>query len=119
MNITRSLTVITLAAASIGAFAQAPAASAATATPRIDAREAKQEKRIEQGVASGQLTARETHRLDREQQRVAKAEANAKADGTVTRAERRKLTHLQNAASADIAHQKHDAQTAAPAPATK
>ena len=52
---------VTLAVASIGAFAQA------TATPRVDQREANQQARIDAGVASGQLTAREANRLDKQQ----------------------------------------------------
>ena len=48
----RTLTVTTtLALASLGAFAQA---AAAPATPRVDQREVNQDKRIQQGVASGQ-----------------------------------------------------------------
>lgn len=101
----------TLAVASIGAFAQA---ASAPATPRVDKREANQEKRIDQGVASGQLNAKETHRLDKEQAAITKAETNAKADGKVTKHERRKLHKMQNAASQDIHAQKHDAQTAKP-----
>ncbi|MGZ5893732.1 MAG: hypothetical protein ACXWJ7_14065 [Caldimonas sp.] len=98
----------TLALASIGAFAQA----SAPATPRVDAREAKQQARIDAGVASGQLTAKETNRLDKQQARIAGAEANAKADGTVTAKERRHLAHMQNRASRNIYKQKHDAQAA-------
>jgi tellurite resistance protein len=116
MNLRTPFALAALAFATVSAFAQTPAASAAT--PRVDARQANQEKRIEQGVNSGQLTARETLRLEREQKHVATAEA--KADGTVTPAERKHLHKMQNAASKDIAHQKHDAQTAAaPAPAPK
>ena len=111
-RITFAAGALTLAAATSFAQTPTPAAAASTAMPRVDARQASQEKRIEQGVASGQLTAKETHRLDREQARIAKAETAAKADGTVTHAERRHLARLQNGASKDIAHQKHDAQTA-------
>ena len=99
----------TLAIASIGAFAQT---AAAPATPKVDAREANQEKRIEQGVASGQLNAKETHRLDKDQAAITKAETKAKADGKVTKHERRKINKMQNAASQDIHAQKHDTQTA-------
>jgi hypothetical protein len=98
----------TLAIASIGAFAQATA----PATPRVDAREAKQQARIDNGVASGQLTAKETNRLDKQQAHIASAETKAKADGTVTAKEHRHLTRMQNRASSDIAKQKHDAQVA-------
>jgi hypothetical protein len=102
----------TMAIACAGAFAQA---ASAPQTPRIDKREARQEKRIEQGEASGQLTKRETKRLDKEQAAIGKAEDKAKADGTVTPQERKHLTHMQNRASRDIHRQKHDAQTAASA----
>jgi hypothetical protein len=107
MNIRTPLAAFVLAITGITAFAQAPAG-----TPGVDAREAKQDARIDQGVASGQLTARETRRLEREQKHIAKVEAHAKADGKVTVAERARLHRAQNAASRDIARQKHDAQTA-------
>jgi hypothetical protein len=81
-----------------------------TATPRIDQREANQEKRIQQGVKSGQLTPRETARLQAEQGRIERAEQRAKADGKVTPQERAKLTRMQDHASRDIAREKHDKQ---------
>lgn len=99
----------TLTIASLGAFAQA---ASAPQTPRVDQREVNQDKRIQNGVASGQLNAKETYRLEKEQAVINKAEANAKADGKVTKQERRKLHHMQNRASKDIHAQKHDAQTA-------
>ena len=104
----------TLAIASLGAFAQAtaPVAAATPVTPRVDAREARQQVRIDKGVASGQLTARETNRLDKQQAHVASAETKAKADGTVTAREHRHLNRMQNRASKDIAKQKHDARVA-------
>jgi polyhydroxyalkanoate synthesis regulator phasin len=80
------------------------------ATPGIDQRQARQEQRIDQGVASGQLTPRETRRLTREQGAIDKAESKAKADGTVNAQERHKLHEMQNKASRDIHRQKHDAQ---------
>ena len=101
-------TSLTLAFASLGAFAQATAA----VTPRVDAREANQQARIDAGVASGQLNARETNRLGKQQGRVAATEAHAKSDGVVTGQERRKLHRMQDRASANIHAQKHDAQTA-------
>ena len=95
----------TLALASLGAFAQ-------TATPRVDQREAHQQSRIAQGAASGQLTPKETNRLEKEQAKIDRVEAKGKADGLVTARERARLHRLQNAASKDIRHQKHDAQVA-------
>lgn len=88
----------------------ATAASGSTATPRVDRREARQQARIAQGAASGTLTPRETQRLEREQAAIHKAEDKAKADGSVTAKERRHLAHMQDRASHDIHHQKHDRQ---------
>ena len=83
-----------------------------TATPRIDRREAVQQQRIEQGVASGELTAKETARLEAQQGRIVSAEAKAKSDGVVTAKERAALTHRQDKASRNIRRNKHDAQKA-------
>jgi len=80
------------------------------ATPRIDKREVRQEQRMDQGVASGQLTPREAARLQARESRVENVEARAKADGVVTGQERKHLTRLQNRDSAAIRRQKHDNQ---------
>jgi len=87
------------------------AAYAQAETPGIDQRQANQEQRIDQGIASGQLNQRETNRLEREQTRINRMEDRAKADGVVTQRERKKINRAQNRASRDIYHQKHDAQT--------
>jgi len=98
-----------LALASVSSFAQA-AGAASAATPGIDKRQANQEKRIDQGVASGELTKRETRRLEKQQAHINKVEDRAKADGVVTAAERKRLHNKQNKASANIYRQKHDKQ---------
>jgi hypothetical protein len=85
------------------AFAQAN-------TPRVDQRQANQEQRIDQGVASGSLTQREANRLERGQQHVDNMENRAKADGVVTRGERARLHQAQDVQSARIHRQKHDRQ---------
>ena len=111
-------TLIAAVALTLGgaAFAQAPAApTGPLATPRIDQRQANQEKRIDQGVASGQLTGREAVRLERREGKIAVDKAKAKADGVVTPAERRRLRREENRASKAIYRQKHDRQTTAPA----
>lgn len=82
----------------------------AQSTPAIDARQARQEQRIEQGVASGQLTNREAARLERGQQHVANMEARAKADGVVTPKERARIQHAENVQSRHIYREKHDRQ---------
>lgn len=102
-------TVLVLAG---NAFAQAPAPTDPLATPRIDQRQVNQQKRIDQGVASGQLNAKETNRLDKREAKIAANEAKAKSDGKVTKAERRRLLREENRASKAIYRQKHDRQTA-------
>jgi hypothetical protein len=92
-------------------------AAAQTNTPNIDKRQANQEARIQQGVASGALNEREATRLEVGQAKVDAAEARMKADGKVTAKERARLQHKENVQSKRIYKQKHDAQTAATAAA--
>jgi hypothetical protein len=94
-----------------GAFAQTAAPVDPAATPRIDKRQAKQERRIDKGIASGSLNGKEAARLEKGQDRVDAAEDKAKADGKVTRKERARLTKMQDKQSKRIHNQKHDAQT--------
>jgi uncharacterized membrane protein YebE (DUF533 family) len=85
-------------------------AFAQTYTPGIDQRQMNQEQRIDQGIASGQLTQREAARLERGQQRVDNMENRAKSDGVVTARERARVQHAQNVESKRIYRQKHDRQ---------
>lgn len=77
-------------------------------TPRVDQRQANQDRRIEQGVAAGSLTASEAARLERQQDRVQNLEDRAKADGQVTKRERAGLHAAQDHASRSIARKKHN-----------
>jgi hypothetical protein len=104
------LASLALAVAAGGALAQAAAPAGSASTPGIDQRQANQERRIDKGIASGELTKRETRRLEREQNAINRAEGKARADGVVTAKERHRLHHAQNKASRDIKRQKHDAQ---------
>lgn len=85
------------------AFAQAN-------TPKIDQRQANQEQRIDQGIASGQLNEREANRLNHQQEHINKMEDKAKSDGVVTKKERAKIGRAQDRTSKHIAKQKHDSQ---------
>ncbi len=96
-----AIAVATGAAVSSSAFAQAT-------TPKLDQREANQQQRINQGVASGQLTPRETVRLEKRATRLEANEQRAKADGVVTPAERRRLQREANHNSRKIYHKKHN-----------
>lgn len=93
----------------VPAFAQGPKGE----TPGLDKREARMEKRIEQGKASGQLTEKEAARLERREAKLEQAEERAKADGKVTKQERKRLNKKADRLSRDIKRQKHDKQTAA------
>ena len=84
---------------------------AQTSTPVVTQRQENQKERINEGVKSGELTKGEAARLRAEQRAIRAEKRMAKADGRVTRAERARLRHYQNKASADIYKQKHDAQT--------
>jgi hypothetical protein len=112
MKTTPIIAAALLAFAGFAASAQTAAPAPGANTPRIDQRQANQEQRIDQGIASGQLTQRETRRLEKEQAHINKVEDKAKADGTVTAQERKRLTAMQNHSSRDIRRQKHDKQTA-------
>ena len=93
------------AAAAVPVYAQ-------TATPGVDARQERQQQRIDQGVASGELNQREANRLERQQGRIQGMEEKAKADGVVTKQERRAIRSAQNHASRNISREKHDRQKA-------
>lgn len=101
-----ALAVAVAALFSTAAFAQ----SAATEVGR----NINQQQRIEQGLQSGQLTTREAARLEREESRVERMESNAMKDGTLSNAEKSRITQAQNRVSQDIAREKHDAQRGDP-----
>jgi hypothetical protein len=79
-------------------------------TPVIDQRQANQERRIDQGIASGELTQHEANRLTKQQDRINNMEDKAKSDGVVTKKERARIGAAQNRASRHIAKEKHDRQ---------
>ena len=81
-------------------------------TSDIDARRVQQEKRIREGVRSGELTGREYYKLEKEQAQIRRMERDAKADGYVSSAERARIKAAQNQASRDIYAEKHDGEKA-------
>ena len=91
------------------ALAQSPTAAPAP-KPSIDARQATQEQRIQQGVKSGSLTAKEAARLEKGESRIDTAQARVAADGKVTKNEQRHLEKMTNHESRAIYKQKHDRQ---------
>ncbi len=94
-------------------FAQeTPQNTADTMTPRITKRQINQQRRIKQGVKSGELTPAETRRLEAQQAKIQADKQAAKADGKVTPQERRKLRREENRASRNIYRLKHNKRTA-------
>ncbi len=79
-------------------------------TPVIDQRQANQDQRIDQGMASGQLNEQEANRLNKQQGRLGKMEDRAMSDGVMTKRERARVGAAQNRASRHIAREKHDRQ---------
>ncbi len=74
----------------------------------IDQRHINQERRIYQGVQSGQITPGEFRRLENQQARIGAAEARMRADGHLNRYERARLNRMENRASRDIYRYKHN-----------
>jgi hypothetical protein len=112
MNVTNTLITVGLALG-IAAFsmnANATSATPAAPAPAVKERQENQAARIQQGVASGELTKREAAVL-RTEQRAIRAEKRAfKADGKLTKAERAHLHREQNQASRHIYAKKHNAK---------
>ena len=90
------------------AFALLTATTAQAGTPRVDARQARQDARIAHGVNNGSLTRCEATRLDDRADSIRRTEARYRASGGVDARERRTLARRQNDLSADIHEQKHD-----------
>jgi hypothetical protein len=74
----------------------------------LDRRQQRQQDRIQQGVASGQLTPREARRLQHEQARIRGAEGRMRADGNLSPQERARLNAMQNRSSQDINRLRHN-----------
>ncbi len=76
----------------------------------VNNRQVRQEKRIEQGVRSGQLTRKEAFHLQQSQRRIDRYEKIARADGRINPQEARKLDRMQDRQNKVIYNQKHDKQ---------
>jgi hypothetical protein len=87
-----------------------------TTTPlrqaQVERRAARQQRRIAQGAASGQLTPRETQHLENREAKLNGDIAKAEADGRITPREQAKLNREENRDSRKIFRKKHNAQVA-------
>ncbi len=83
----------------------------AFAQDRPAERQKRQQKRIAEGIASGELNKREVKKIESKERALHKEVVKDRKDGPgLTRKERVKIEAQQDALSADIAKQKHDKQ---------
>jgi hypothetical protein len=86
-------------------------AAAQTYPGSINRREARQQRRIRQGVRSGELTRREARRVERREARIRFNEARARrSGGRFTARERWRIQRQLNRSSRAVYRQKHDRQ---------
>jgi len=123
MKITHSLLVLAVGGLMVtgSAIAQTTTSGAGPGVvdpghPRVNEvnqREQNQQKRIANGVKSGQLTAGETRRLERGEQRLQNNEKKdmAKDNGHLTKQDQRQLNREANHMSKRIYKDKHNAKT--------
>lgn len=85
-------------------------AAGGTHDPAVNARQQNQTDRIEQGLASGELTRKEAAELVEERRDIKQLERDYQSDGTLTGQERKDLHQQLNQAGEEIREEKHDAQ---------
>ncbi|MBE7219920.1 MAG: hypothetical protein INR64_15730 [Caulobacteraceae bacterium] len=97
-------TTLTLVAAAASLLA------ATAASAQVNARQDEQQRRIDNGVASGRLTPGEAAHDERQQGRIARTEDRMRArnGGPLTANQKARLNARQNAASAHIRETKHN-----------
>jgi hypothetical protein len=106
-KITRILVGTASVLALVAALGPAPASAWEQPGQPVE-RERDQQQRIEAGAANGSLTPHETQSLERQQAHIENVRRNAWADGSLSTADRRRLTLAQNRASNHIFALKHN-----------
>jgi hypothetical protein len=94
----------------LGLLSVTTTAQAYDRTSGIDRREAAQERQIQRGVRSGEITRGEYRRLETEQARIRQMERNAARDGHIDRREAARIRSAQDAAQRHIYQESHDSQ---------
>ncbi len=102
MNLKTVLLGVTVALFCSTGFAQ-------TTKAKVNKRQNVQQKKITQGVKTGELTKKEATVLRHQQKDIAATKRAAKADGKVTKKERAIINKKQNVAAKKIATKKHNA----------
>ncbi len=77
----------------------------------VKAREGHQQDRVQQGVASGQLTGKETANLEKGEAKIERDREKALADGKMTPKEKKKLNREEHKESKKIFAKKHNKKT--------
>jgi len=97
-----------LAGTAANSFAQDPPKET-----KIKERKENQQKRIANGVKSGQLTPRETARIEHNEAKINKEVRHDRKEngGNLTNKEKARINRQQNKVSKEIYNQKHDGQT--------
>ena len=103
MNLKTLLLGLALVVFCAGGFAQ-------TTKKKVNKRQVVQQKKINQGVKSGEITKKEAVQLQVQQKNINKTKKAAKADGVVTKKEKAIINHKQNKAAGNIAKKKHNAK---------
>ncbi len=83
---------------------------ASASTPIVKQQQIKQQKRIINGVANGELTKREVQQLEAQQIHINRTKQKAKSDGVVTKKEKAVIHAKQQNASRNIYRKKHNAR---------
>ena len=89
-------------------------AAQAQGTADMVQRDVNQQNRVEQGLQSGALTSGEAAKLEKQETHIETMQTNALKNGKLSPAEKARIQNAQNAASANIYKQKHDAQVGNP-----
>jgi hypothetical protein len=108
MKLAIAITAASLAILSLPAAAQYGYDHDSTA--RIDQRQENQERRIERGIQTGQLSRREAARLHQGQRHIQRLEDRALADGRIDRRDRREIEEAHDRQAALINRERHDGQ---------
>ena len=97
-----------LGALLIAAVPGVATAAEVDSTKRVDKRQENQERRIERGEKSGDLSKREAKRLEKGQRRVDRTESRMAEDGKMTKSERKRLENMQDVQNKRIENQRKD-----------
>jgi hypothetical protein len=75
---------------------------------KVGKTQVKQQKRIKQGIESGELTKGESCQLQKQQLNIQRIKRKVAADGVITRKEKLIIKNKQKKASRNIARKKHN-----------